>query len=300
MDDNTEPIQINLDQSDRYNFRQNSLNFKPSTAPCYSSLYPQASQNMSQLSAIPQHVRENDRSNLLPQTPPDNVYEDGWGSYQSNNDNQSHKIDVKKENDDSISLIDIKERQKKDNHNAIERRRRYNINDRIAELKTLIPPAKDPDFRWNKGTILKASVDCIRDLKRKEENMQGIENQLIETQALCLKLANRLQEHKRLFASHSINIEPDAEMDNAINKGLDFANKNYESERMTNKMTQKPPIKLEAFNSFNPTLEENMIGYQDLPRSASMTSMKNEKSSLKTEITGQRFKPYTIQKNTHR
>ena len=70
---------------------------------------------MAHLSAIPQHVRENDRANLLPQTPPDNAYEDGWGSYQSN-DNQSHKIDVKKENDDSISIMDIKERQKKDNH----------------------------------------------------------------------------------------------------------------------------------------------------------------------------------------
>lgn len=119
--------------------------------------------------------------------------------------------------------------------------------------------------------------------------MQDIETQLIDTQALCLKLANRLQEHKRLFASHSINVEPDADMDAAINKGLEFANNNYESERMTNKITQKAPIKLEAFNTFSPTLDENMIGYQDLPRSASMTSMKNEKSSLKTEITGQRF-----------
>lgn len=32
-----------------------------------------------------------------------------------------------------------KERQKKDNHNKIERRRRYNINDRIKELGTLLP-----------------------------------------------------------------------------------------------------------------------------------------------------------------
>uniref|UniRef100_A0A8C4QPB4 BHLH domain-containing protein n=1 Tax=Eptatretus burgeri TaxID=7764 RepID=A0A8C4QPB4_EPTBU len=55
----------------------------------------------------------------------------------------------------------VKERQKKDNHNLIERRRRFNINDRIKELGTLIPKSSDPDMRWNKGTILKASVDYI-------------------------------------------------------------------------------------------------------------------------------------------
>uniref|UniRef100_A0A8U7NU19 Uncharacterized protein n=1 Tax=Corvus moneduloides TaxID=1196302 RepID=A0A8U7NU19_CORMO len=56
----------------------------------------------------------------------------------------------------------LKERQKKDNHNLIERRRRFNINDRIKELGTLIPKSNDPEMRWNKGTILKASVDYIR------------------------------------------------------------------------------------------------------------------------------------------
>jgi len=36
-----------------------------------------------------------------------------------------------------------KDRQKKDNHNLIERRRRYNINDRIKELGTLLPKEDD-------------------------------------------------------------------------------------------------------------------------------------------------------------
>ncbi|KAK7916371.1 hypothetical protein WMY93_012132 [Mugilogobius chulae] len=62
-----------------------------------------------------------------------------------------------------------KERQKKDNHNLIERRRRFNINDRIKELGTLIPKSNDPDMRWNKGTILKASVDYIRKLQRDQQ-----------------------------------------------------------------------------------------------------------------------------------
>ena len=57
-----------------------------------------------------------------------------------------------------------KDRQKKDNHNAIERRRRFNINDRIKELGTLLPK-QDPEIRPNKGTILKSSVDYIEALQ---------------------------------------------------------------------------------------------------------------------------------------
>eukprot|EP00063_Salmo_salar_P014920 XP_013989755.1 PREDICTED: transcription factor E3-like [Salmo salar] len=40
----------------------------------------------------------------------------------------------------------MKERQKKDNHNQIERRRRFNINDRIKELGALIPKSSDPNL----------------------------------------------------------------------------------------------------------------------------------------------------------
>ncbi|XP_024914989.1 microphthalmia-associated transcription factor isoform X6 [Cynoglossus semilaevis] len=69
-----------------------------------------------------------------------------------------------------------KERQKKDNHNLIERRRRFNINDRIKELGTLIPKSNDPDMRWNKGTILKASVDYIRKLQREQQRAKELEH----------------------------------------------------------------------------------------------------------------------------
>lgn len=66
-----------------------------------------------------------------------------------------------------------KERLKKDNHNQIERRRRYNINDRIKELSTLLPTSTDDryhalvrDMKQHKGTILKASVDYVKLLKK--------------------------------------------------------------------------------------------------------------------------------------
>uniref|UniRef100_A0A8D3BZL3 Melanocyte inducing transcription factor n=1 Tax=Scophthalmus maximus TaxID=52904 RepID=A0A8D3BZL3_SCOMX len=58
----------------------------------------------------------------------------------------------------------------------LERRRRFNINDRIKELGTLIPKSNDPDMRWNKGTILKASVDYIRRLQREQLRAKELEN----------------------------------------------------------------------------------------------------------------------------
>lgn len=74
-----------------------------------------------------------------------------------------------------------KERQKKDNHNKIERRRRYNINDRIKELGTLLPREDSRyfelvrDMKQNKGTILKASVDFLKCLKKEVSKIPDLE-----------------------------------------------------------------------------------------------------------------------------
>ncbi|KTG37531.1 hypothetical protein cypCar_00035618, partial [Cyprinus carpio] len=86
-----------------------------------------------------------------------------------------------------------KERQKKDNHNLIERRRRFNINDRIKELGTLIPKSNDPDMRWNKGTILKASVDYIRKLQREQQRAKELENRQKKLEHANCHLMLRIQ-----------------------------------------------------------------------------------------------------------
>ncbi|AWP09902.1 putative transcription factor E3-like [Scophthalmus maximus] len=90
---------------------------------------------------------------------------------------------VKNEMCDVETKTLIKERQKKDSHNLIERRRRFNINDRIKELGALVPKSTDLEMRWNKGTILKASVDYIRKLQKEQqraremaENQRRLEN----------------------------------------------------------------------------------------------------------------------------
>ncbi|XP_041266687.1 transcription factor E3-like, partial [Onychostruthus taczanowskii] len=72
----------------------------------------------------------------------------------------------------------------------VERRRRFNINDRIKELGTLIPKNSDPEMRWNKGTILKASVDYIRKLQKETQRARELElqQQRLEQQHRSLTL----------------------------------------------------------------------------------------------------------------
>uniref|UniRef100_A0A8C6L5A1 Melanocyte inducing transcription factor a n=1 Tax=Nothobranchius furzeri TaxID=105023 RepID=A0A8C6L5A1_NOTFU len=101
-----------------------------------------------------------------------------------------------------------KERQKKDNHNLIERRRRFNINDRIKELGTLIPKSNDPDMRWNKGTILKASVDYIRKLQREQERAKELECRQRKLEHTNRHLMLRIQELEMQARAHGLTVVP--------------------------------------------------------------------------------------------
>uniref|UniRef100_A0A146Y6K6 Transcription factor E3 n=1 Tax=Fundulus heteroclitus TaxID=8078 RepID=A0A146Y6K6_FUNHE len=101
---------------------------------------------------------------------------------------------VKRERTDVETKALLKERQKKDNHNLIERRRRFNINDRIKELGALIPKSSDPETRWNKGTILKASVDYIRKLQKEQQRAREMEERQRRLESTNQSLLLRIQE----------------------------------------------------------------------------------------------------------
>ncbi|KAI9312691.1 Myc-type, basic helix-loop-helix domain-containing protein, partial [Dichotomocladium elegans] len=80
----------------------------------------------------------------------------------------------------SMQHLFEKKRRRRESHNAVERRRRDTINDRIAELATLLP---DRDaVKMNKGVILKKSVDHIRFLHEKlseyQQHIQELESLL--------------------------------------------------------------------------------------------------------------------------
>lgn len=97
-----------------------------------------------------------------------------------------------------------KERQKKDNHNLIERRRRYNINYRIKELGTLIPKSNDPDMRWNKGTILKASVEYIKWLQKEQQRVRELENRQKKLEHVNRRLLLQIQELEMQARAHGL------------------------------------------------------------------------------------------------
>ncbi|XP_003505141.1 transcription factor E3 isoform X3 [Cricetulus griseus] len=115
---------------------------------------------------------------------------------------------IKREISETEAKALLKERQKKDNHNLIERRRRFNINDRIKELGTLIPKSNDPEMRWNKGTILKASVDYIRKLQKEQQRSKDLESRQRSLEQANRSLQLRIQELELQAQIHGLPVPP--------------------------------------------------------------------------------------------
>lgn len=84
---------------------------------------------------------------------------------------------------------------------SVERRRRFNINDRIKELGTLLPKGSDAfyevvrDIRPNKGTILKSSVDYIKCLKHEVTRLRQNELRQRQVELQNRKLMSRIKVH---------------------------------------------------------------------------------------------------------
>ena len=142
-----------------------------------------------------------------------------YGSYLSvdssikNSNNDSSPSNNFKLKSSTYGEIDPKDRLKKDNHNMIERRRRYNINDRIKELADLLPKTNDPhydlvrDNRQNKGAILKSSVDYIKLLKKDNNRLKEIEFDNKQLQSQSKKLLLRIQELEKQARENGLPIE---------------------------------------------------------------------------------------------
>ncbi|KAJ8373755.1 hypothetical protein SKAU_G00043350 [Synaphobranchus kaupii] len=113
---------------------------------------------------------------------------------QNNGHLSSSLLDLYSGDQERDPRVQAKERQKKDNHNIIERRRRYNINYRIKELGTMIPKSNDPDMRWNKGSVLKASVDYIKWLQKEQQQVRELEGRQRKLEQANRRLLLRIQE----------------------------------------------------------------------------------------------------------
>uniref|UniRef100_G3N598 Transcription factor EB n=1 Tax=Gasterosteus aculeatus aculeatus TaxID=481459 RepID=G3N598_GASAC len=101
-----------------------------------------------------------------------------------------------------------KERQKKDNHNLIERRRRFNINDRIKETYLCnglcILYCVHSDMRWNKGTILRASVEYIKRMQKDAHRSREVENNFKRMEMANKQLMLRIQELEMQARIHGL------------------------------------------------------------------------------------------------
>ncbi|CAN8017806.1 unnamed protein product [Ixodes persulcatus] len=145
-------------------------------------------------------------------------FEDVWPGAGKNNVSSSCPPDLALVKEEDLPLFDndlralAKDRQKKDNHNMIERRRRFNINDRIKELGTLLPRTNDRhyelvrDLRQNKGTILKATVDYVRTLKKETEKISVVEERQRVLEQQNKELLLRIQELEHTIRMHGISL----------------------------------------------------------------------------------------------
>eukprot|EP00040_Diaphanoeca_grandis_P003756 m.25793 g.25793 ORF g.25793 m.25793 type:complete len:899 (-) comp15174_c1_seq1:93-2789(-) len=72
-------------------------------------------------------------------------------------------------------VVDAAESQRKRTlHNAIERRYRNNINDKIGELKLCLPARMTLDDKMNKSTIIQKGIDYIRELEAALNAQQAV------------------------------------------------------------------------------------------------------------------------------
>ncbi|XP_077565807.1 transcription factor EC isoform X3 [Stigmatopora nigra] len=145
------------------------------------------------------------------------------------------KLTVKRESTEHDTRVMAKERQKKDNHNLIERRRRYNINYRIKELGTLIPKSNDPDMRWNKGTILKASVEYIRWLQKEQQHARELESRQKKLEQANRRLILRIQELEIQARAHGL---PNM----ATSLGTTELSTHLLKQQQPSPQTQQPPL----------------------------------------------------------
>ena len=108
-----------------------------------------------------------------------------------------------------------KDRRRKDSHNQVERRRRYNINNQIQELGSLIQSGTDKfphlvprNMKYSKGSILKASVDLMKAQQHQvdsllEQNSQ-IQSRMAEKEHEIQQLKKSLETVQQVLQMHQI------------------------------------------------------------------------------------------------
>ncbi|KAF7259796.1 hypothetical protein EG68_03011 [Paragonimus skrjabini miyazakii] len=103
--------------------------------------------------------------------------------------------------DDGCKSVTFKQRSKKESHNRIERKRRDYINSQIVYLSSLLPPElyRDVDGRRNKGSVLRLSVNYIKDLREAISRMAGLKQENSLARQLIPLLLKRVETLERMI-----------------------------------------------------------------------------------------------------
>uniref|UniRef100_W5KIZ0 Transcription factor EB n=1 Tax=Astyanax mexicanus TaxID=7994 RepID=W5KIZ0_ASTMX len=159
---------------------------------------------------------------------------------------------IKREISDAEARAMAKERQKKDNHNLIERRRRFNINDRIKELGTMIPKTNDLDVRWNKGTILRASVEYIKRMQKDVQRTREVENNFKRMEVANKQLWLRIQELEMQARLHGLPSTSPSGLGNNMEMMNPFVKQESLPPLPQHLHPQPPPLQYSAVGSTQP------------------------------------------------
>ncbi|GAN01579.1 hypothetical protein MAM1_0009c01012 [Mucor ambiguus] len=116
----------------------------------------------------------------------------------------------------SSSTADQREQARKVSHSAIERRRRERINDKILQLKDLIPSCSDRE-NLHKMTILQSAIDYITYLKKviedapsptEQDHQQQLPDQLQKSNSIISKEVDQFTNH---FPAHPSKPQPQSQ-----------------------------------------------------------------------------------------
>lgn len=226
-----------------------------------------------------------------------------------------------KQEPEELSMAEVRDRQKKDNHNMIERRRRFNINDRIKELGTLLPKTNEFLFdiiqdlhirQPNKGTILKSSVDYIRCLKHEVNRLKRNEQKQKDLDNLNRRLITRIRELEALARKSGITIkefdlngEESTEVVNETNQLNPIEHTSTleiydaeDSKKVINLAELEDLIECDTELKFNDPLLSSFPLFDTPPSSSHSNSIPSSPSSISTDSTSS-SKRTRLSKNYH-
>lgn len=99
------------------------------------------------------------------------------------------------------AILQEKRRRRRESHNAVERRRRDNINEKIQEISTLIPDIFiDSSNKPNKGVILRKAVEYIKHLQQLVGE-QRAHNMVLENRVRDMKSGIPIENNSDMNAS---------------------------------------------------------------------------------------------------